>query len=202
MWTSHRSPRAQFPDGPGKEEPASALYFDSGFGRDGGLVHHGTSGRGKQFISIEEFSAACPKVSKTHIEQLKAAGGLWTACRIPARLRCFDGRHAVLRRAGGVQGFCTAKPLLWGGFRSPGRGRKTGPRKRRRRLPGHTGCRTGLPGTAKCAMLPESVSGRARGANAPVPFPLTKAAGRRQGGAPAPEGRKFIRPCRKRTAIA
>ncbi len=31
---------------------------------------------GKTFISIEEFSAACPKVSKTHIEQLKAAGAL------------------------------------------------------------------------------------------------------------------------------
>ncbi len=29
---------------------------------------------GHQFISIEEFSAACPKVSKTHIENLKAAG--------------------------------------------------------------------------------------------------------------------------------
>ncbi len=29
---------------------------------------------GKNFISIEEFSAACPKVSKTHIEGLKAAG--------------------------------------------------------------------------------------------------------------------------------
>ena len=29
---------------------------------------------GKHFISIEEFSAACPKVSKTHIEDLKAAG--------------------------------------------------------------------------------------------------------------------------------
>ena len=33
------------------------------------------SGReGKRFVSIEEFSAACPKVSKTHIEKLKAAG--------------------------------------------------------------------------------------------------------------------------------
>ena len=31
---------------------------------------------GKSFISIEEFSAACPRVSKTHIEQLKAAGAL------------------------------------------------------------------------------------------------------------------------------
>ena len=29
---------------------------------------------GKTFLSIEEFSAACPKVSKTHIEELKAAG--------------------------------------------------------------------------------------------------------------------------------
>ena len=32
--------------------------------------------RDKRFISIEEFAAACPKVSKTHIEQLKAAGAL------------------------------------------------------------------------------------------------------------------------------
>ena len=30
--------------------------------------------KGKEFISIEEFSAACPKVSKTHIENLKEAG--------------------------------------------------------------------------------------------------------------------------------
>ena len=29
---------------------------------------------GKQFLSIEEFSAACPKVSKTHIQMLKDAG--------------------------------------------------------------------------------------------------------------------------------
>ena len=33
------------------------------------------SGReGKQFLSIEEFSEACPKVSKTHIQMLKDAG--------------------------------------------------------------------------------------------------------------------------------
>ena len=31
---------------------------------------------GKEFISVEEFSAACPKVSKTHIELLKAAGAM------------------------------------------------------------------------------------------------------------------------------
>ena len=30
--------------------------------------------KGKQFISIEEFAMACPKVSKTHIENLKDAG--------------------------------------------------------------------------------------------------------------------------------
>ena len=30
--------------------------------------------RGKTFISIEEFAAACPKVSQTHIETLRAAG--------------------------------------------------------------------------------------------------------------------------------
>ena len=29
---------------------------------------------GKEFLSIEEFSAACPKVSKTHIQMLKDAG--------------------------------------------------------------------------------------------------------------------------------
>ncbi len=29
---------------------------------------------GKSFLSIEEFSSACPKVSKTHIEELKTAG--------------------------------------------------------------------------------------------------------------------------------
>ena len=29
---------------------------------------------GKTFLSIEEFSMACPKVSKTHIEELKIAG--------------------------------------------------------------------------------------------------------------------------------
>ena len=30
--------------------------------------------RGKKFISIEEFSAACPKVSQAHLETLRAAG--------------------------------------------------------------------------------------------------------------------------------
>jgi len=30
--------------------------------------------KGKQFLSIEEISAACPKVSKTHIQMLKEAG--------------------------------------------------------------------------------------------------------------------------------
>ena len=30
--------------------------------------------KGKEFISIEEFAATCNKLSKTHIEQLKALG--------------------------------------------------------------------------------------------------------------------------------
>ena len=30
--------------------------------------------KGKTFISIEEFSAACPKVSKAHIEGMKQVG--------------------------------------------------------------------------------------------------------------------------------
>lgn len=30
--------------------------------------------RDRHFISIEEVTAACPKVSKTHIEMLKEAG--------------------------------------------------------------------------------------------------------------------------------
>jgi len=34
--------------------------------------------KGKRFISIEEVSAACPKVSKSHIELLKAAGAFGT----------------------------------------------------------------------------------------------------------------------------
>ena len=29
---------------------------------------------GKHFISIEEFSAACPKVSKTHMDLLRSLG--------------------------------------------------------------------------------------------------------------------------------
>lgn len=45
---------------------------------------------GKKFISIEEFSAACPKVSKTHIEQLKAAGAL-DGMPDTSQITLFDG---------------------------------------------------------------------------------------------------------------
>jgi DNA polymerase-3 subunit alpha (Gram-positive type) len=31
---------------------------------------------GRQFVSVEEVTAACSKLSKTHVEQLKAAGAL------------------------------------------------------------------------------------------------------------------------------
>ena len=33
-----------------------------------------TGREGKTFLSVEEFAAACPKVSKTHIQMLKDAG--------------------------------------------------------------------------------------------------------------------------------
>ena len=46
--------------------------------------------KGKQFISIEEFSAACPKVSKSHIEQLKAAGAL-DGMPDTSQITLFDG---------------------------------------------------------------------------------------------------------------
>ena len=45
---------------------------------------------GKRFISVEEFSAACPKVSKTHIEQLKAAGAL-DGMPDTSQITLFDG---------------------------------------------------------------------------------------------------------------
>ena len=45
---------------------------------------------GKRFISVEEFSAACPKVSKTHIEQLRAAGAL-DGMPDTSQITLFDG---------------------------------------------------------------------------------------------------------------
>ena len=33
---------------------------------------------GKEFLSVEEIAAACPKVSKTHIQMLKEAGAFGT----------------------------------------------------------------------------------------------------------------------------
>ncbi|MGN8874434.1 PolC-type DNA polymerase III [Pseudoflavonifractor sp. HCP28S3_F10] len=45
---------------------------------------------GKHFISVEEFSAACPKVSKTHIEQLKAAGAM-DGMPDTSQITLFDG---------------------------------------------------------------------------------------------------------------
>ena len=164
-------------------------------------------------------SFAAPAASKGFARQNLAVGRIHSAPQVnetgpPGKPLAFRGHagyqpdYAVL--TGGMPSF--AAPAASKGFarQNPAVGRiplaRQGKENRSPQTPeafaGHTGCRTGLPGTAKCAMLPESVSGRARGANAPRALPLTKAAGRRQGGAPAPEGRKFIRPCRKRTAIA
>ena len=46
--------------------------------------------RGKTFLSIEEFSAACPKASKTHIQMLKEAGAFGN---LPdtSQVNLFDG---------------------------------------------------------------------------------------------------------------
>ena len=44
-------------------------------GGDGGPLHRGEPA-GRTFISQEELLAACPKVSKTHVEQLREAGAL------------------------------------------------------------------------------------------------------------------------------
>lgn len=48
--------------------------------------------KGKEFISIEEFAMCCNKLSKTHIEQLKALGAFAWAWRTPARSPCFKRR--------------------------------------------------------------------------------------------------------------
>ena len=47
----------------------------SDFGRKVWLLEKSVEKRkGKRFISVEEFSTCCNKLSKTHIEQLKALG--------------------------------------------------------------------------------------------------------------------------------
>ncbi len=46
--------------------------------------------QGKEFISIEEFSAACPKVSQTHIEALRAAGAFGDM-PMTSQVSLFDG---------------------------------------------------------------------------------------------------------------
>ena len=48
--------------------------LDSRAVRAGTALSLAEARKGRQFISVEEVSAACPKVSKTHIQLLKEAG--------------------------------------------------------------------------------------------------------------------------------
>ena len=45
-----------------------------GLGESAAHRHGGKAQRARSFISIEEFAMCCNKLSKTHIEQLKALG--------------------------------------------------------------------------------------------------------------------------------
>ena len=74
MMDLYRSDAVHFRVDEERQGADPALYLDPGPGRDGGPGRLWNSGKGKRFISIEEFSAACPKVSKTHIDKLTAAG--------------------------------------------------------------------------------------------------------------------------------
>ena len=78
------------PNGSGKSTLAAVLAGNEKFTvTEGGLLPpfisvHGLGAaaalatvekrRGKEFISVEEFSMCCNKLSKTHIEQLRALG--------------------------------------------------------------------------------------------------------------------------------
>lgn len=48
----------------------------SGLGESAALDLAACGGSGQRFISVEELGSACPKVSQTHLEQLKALGAL------------------------------------------------------------------------------------------------------------------------------
>ena len=67
----YKSPATKFIIEDGKLRPPFVSI--SGLGENAAISL--MEGReGKQFISIEEIAAACPKVSKTHIQMLKDAG--------------------------------------------------------------------------------------------------------------------------------
>ena len=52
--------------------PKMVCAFDEAAARDLVAAREG----GREFISIEELSMACPKLSQAHIEQLKSVGAL------------------------------------------------------------------------------------------------------------------------------
>ena len=65
--------RPALPHGRGEGDPDAPLRIGGGLGETAALSL-AEQRKGKQFISIEEVSAALPQVSKTHIEMLKNAG--------------------------------------------------------------------------------------------------------------------------------
>ena len=71
--------------------------------------------KGKEFISIEEFAMCCNKLSKTHIEQLKALGafaGMADTCLLYTSLL-----HADEQRAGGHRGQAAVPSAAGAGVR-------------------------------------------------------------------------------------
>ena len=90
--------------------------------------------KGKRFISVEEFSTCCNKLSKTHIEQLKALGPS-QAWRIPARSPCSDMVRYIQ-----ITQVPPQRMALWRSWLSPQR------RKRAERMPDdrETVCGEGL----------------------------------------------------------
>jgi DNA polymerase-3 subunit alpha (Gram-positive type) len=60
----------------GKDQLRPPFVSIAGLGETAADDLYRVGSAGEQFISVEELSAACPKVSQTHLEALKAMGAL------------------------------------------------------------------------------------------------------------------------------